>query len=77
MNELKKHLATIDPLIQNLKELGYSVFISNSGTKRVIMWSTKTHWASASFNENSETDIDRVCQRLRESIYNVSFSNAR
>lgn len=68
---------SFDSLIEKLKELGYSVFIRNSGTKKVIMWSTKTHWASASYFENSEDDLKRVCQRLKESIYNVSFSNAR
>ena len=68
---------SFDSLVENLKELGYSVFIRNSGSKKVIMWSTKTHWASASFVENSEDDLNRVCQRLKETIYNVSFSNAR
>ncbi len=68
---------SFDSLIENLKELGYSVFIRNSGRIKVIMWSTKTHWASASFNENSDDDLKRVCQRLKETIYNVSFSNAR
>jgi len=68
---------SFDSLVENLKELGYSVFIRNSGSKKVIMWSTKTHWASASFIENSESDLKRVCQRLKETIYNVSFSNAR
>lgn len=68
---------SFDSLIENLKELGYSVFIRNSGSKKVIMWSTKTHYASASFIENSESDLKRVCQRLKETIYNVSFSNAR
>lgn len=68
---------SFDSLIDKLKELGYSIFIRNSGSKKVIMWSTKTHWASASFIEDSEDDIKRVCIKLKESIYNVSFSNAR
>lgn len=68
---------SFDSLIENLKELGYSVFIRNSGSKKVIMWSTKTHWASASFVENSEDDLKRVCQRLKDTIYSVSYSNAR
>jgi len=68
---------SFDSLIDNLKELGYSVFIRNSGGKKVIMWSTKTHWASASFLDSSEDDLKRVCQRLKETIYNVSFLNAR
>lgn len=66
-----------DSLIEQLKKYGYSVFIRNSGSKKVIMWSTKTHWASASFIENSEDDLKSVCQRLKETIYNVSFSNTR
>ena len=68
---------SFDSLIKKLKELGYSVFVRNSAGKKVIMWSTKTHWASASFIENSEDDLKRVCQRLKETIYNVSFSNER
>ena len=68
---------SFDSLIENLKKLGYSVNIRNSGGKKLIMWSTKTHFASASFIENSEDDLKRVCQRLKETIYNVSFSNAR
>jgi hypothetical protein len=68
---------SFDSLIDNLKELGYSVFIKNSGNKKVIMWSTKTHFASVSFTENSADDLKRVCQRLKETIYNVSFSNER
>jgi hypothetical protein len=60
---------SFDSLISKLKELGYSVFIRNSGSKKVIMWSTKTHWASASYFENSEQDLKRVCQRLKETIY--------
>jgi len=68
---------SFDSLIEKLKELGYSVFVRNSAGKKVIMWSTKTHWASASFIENSEDDLKRVCQRLEETIYNVSFPNAR
>ena len=68
---------SFDSLIENLKKLGYSVNIRNNGGKKVIMWSTKTHWACASFIENSEDDLKRVCQRLKETIYNVSFSNAR
>lgn len=67
----------LDSLIEQLKKYGYSVFIRNSGSKKVIMWSTQTHWASASFVENSDNDLKRVCQRLKETIYNVSFSNAR
>jgi len=68
---------SFDSLIEKLKEFGYSVFIRNSGSKKVIMWSTKTHWASAPFIENSEDDLKRVCKRLKETIYNVSFSNER
>lgn len=68
---------SFDSLIEQLKEYNYSVFIRNSGSKKVIMWSTKTHWASASFLDSSEDDLKRVCQRLKETIYNVSFSNAR
>ena len=68
---------SFDSLIEKLKELGYSVFVRNSSGKKVIMWSTKTHWASASFIENSEDDLKRVCQRLKETIHNVSFSNQR
>lgn len=68
---------SFDSLIAKLKELGYSVSIRNSGSKKVIMWSNKTHWASTSYFENSEQDLKRVYQRLKESIYNVSFSNAR
>ena len=68
---------SFDSLIEQLKKFGYSVFIRNSGNKKVIMWSNKTHWASASFIENSEDDLKRVCQRLKETIYNVSFLNAR
>lgn len=75
------HIADVsvsfDSLIEQLKEYNYSVFIRNSGSKKVIMWSTKTHWASASFLDSSEDDLKRVCQRLKETIYNVSFSNAR
>ena len=68
---------SFDSLIEQLKKFGYSVFIRNSGNKKVIMWSTKTHFASASFIENSEDDLRRVCKRLKETIYNVSFSCAR
>jgi hypothetical protein len=68
---------SFDSLIEQLKEYNYSVFIRNSGSKKVIMWSTKTHWASASFLDSSEDDLKRVCQRLKETIYNVSFSNER
>ena len=60
-----------DSLIQQLKNLGYSVFIRNSGIKKVIMWSTKTHWASAAFIETSEEELARICQRLEETIYNI------
>lgn len=67
---------SFDLLIEQLKEIGYSVFIKNSGNKKVIMWSTKTHFASVSFTENSEDDLKRVCQRLKETIYNVSFTLA-
>lgn len=68
---------SFDSLIEQLKEYNYSVFIRNSGSKKVIMWSTKKHWASASFLDSSEDDLKRVCQRLKETIYNVSFSNVR
>jgi hypothetical protein len=68
---------SFDSLIEQLKKYGYSVFIRNSGSKKIIMWSTKTHWASASFVENSHDDIKRVCQRLKETIYNVSFPNVQ
>jgi hypothetical protein len=68
---------SFDSLIDKLKEFGYSVFVRNSGNKKVIMWSTKNHWASASFDENSEVDLKRVCQRLKDTIYSISFSNAR
>lgn len=67
----------IDSLIENLKELGYSFKIKNVGDHKVIMWSTKTHYASASFVENSHDDLKRVCQRLEETIYNVAFANGR
>ena len=36
----------IDLLIEKIKELGYSVKIKNVGDHKVIMWSTKNHWAS-------------------------------
>jgi len=65
-----------DSLIDNIKELGYSVCIRNSGGKKIVMWSTKKHWASASFRDSSEDDLKRVCERLKETIYNVSFKNA-
>lgn len=67
---------SFDSLIEQLKKYGYSVFIRNSGSKKIIMWSTKTHWASASFIENSHDELKRVCQRLKETIYNVSLPNA-
>ena len=68
---------TFDSLIEQLKEYNYSVFIRNIGSKKVITWSTKDHWASASFLDSSEDDFNRVCQRLKDTIYNVSFSNSR
>lgn len=74
---VKYHGFEFSTLIAKLKEFGYSVNIKESGSKIVVRWSTKTHWASASFLDSSEDDLKRVCQRLKETIYNVSFSNAR
>lgn len=74
---VKYHRFEISALIAKLKEYGYSVNIKESGSKIVVRWSTQTHCASASFIANSESDLNRVCQRLKETIYNVSFSNAR
>ena len=68
-------MKNLDSLIEQLKKCGYSVFIRNNGSKNVITWTTTTHWASASFVENSEDDLKRVCKRLQETIYNESFSN--
>ena len=68
-------MAKFDSLIDDIKELGYSVCIRNSGSKKIIMWSTKNHWASASFRDSSEDDLKRVCERLKETIYNVSFKS--
>lgn len=63
-----------DSLIEQLNNLGYAVFIRNKGDKKVIMWSTKTHSASAPFNEKSEDDLKHVCQRLEKTIYNCSHN---
>ena len=69
--------SSFDLYVEEIKKLGYSVLIRNSGSKKIIRWSTTTHWASASFVENSEDDLIRVCKRLKETVYNVSSSNAR
>ena len=66
-----KEAGYVNSLIEQLKECGFSVFIRNSGSKKIIMWSTKTHWASASLIESSENDLKRICQRLKETIYNA------
>lgn len=70
---VKYHGVEFSTLIAKLKELGYSVNIKESGGKTVVRWSTHTHCASASFLDSSEDDLKRVCQRLKETIYNVSF----
>ena len=62
----------IDSLIEQLKKCGYSIFIRSNGSKNVIIWTTTTHWASASFAENSQDDLKRVCKRLEETIYNIN-----
>lgn len=67
---------SFDSLIEKIKELGYSVLIRNSGDHKVITWSTKNHWASAPYKENSEEDLKLVCQRLKETITDVYYSNA-
>ena len=62
-------------LIEEIKELGYSVSIKNSGGHKVIMWSNKWHSASTTFTENSEDDLKRVCEKLKETIFNVFLNN--
>lgn len=64
-----------DSLIEEIKELGYSVKIKNVGDHKVITWSTYTHWASAPYKESSEEDLNLVCERLKETITDVYFSN--
>ena len=64
--------AYFNSLIEKLKELGYYVFIRNSGDHKVIIWSsTNTHWASAPFVENSEEDLKLVCEKLQLTIASV------
>ena len=68
---------SFDSLIGIIKELGYSVKIKNVGDHKVIMWSTKNHWASAPYKENSEEDLKLVCEKLQGTIYDVYYSKAR
>jgi hypothetical protein len=77
LEEKMKTREKIEPLIKKLEKRGYSVLIRNKGSKKVISWSTKTHWASASFIENSETDLKRVYQRLKETIFNYRVIGRR
>lgn len=65
----------LESCIAEIKELGYSVLIRERNGYNVIMWSTKKHWASATYKESSEDDIKRVSQRLKDTIYSASLSN--
>lgn len=58
-------------LIAKLKEYGYSVNIKESRNKIVVMWSTHTHCASTSFTRGSESDEKIVCEKLRDTFYNL------
>lgn len=60
-----------DSLIEEIKKLGYSVSIKNNGGHKVVIWSNKTHFASAPFVENSVEDLRRICEKLKETIFNV------
>lgn len=73
----KGAVSVLESCIDEIKELGYSVLIRERNGYNVIMWSTKKHWASATYKESSEDDIKRVSQRLKDTIYTASLSNER
>lgn len=63
----------LEELINKIKELGFSVIIRKRTSKTIISWSSVTTWASASYSEDSEEDMELVCNRLQETIYSVTF----
>lgn len=74
-NSLSAIIQSFEALVAKVKELGYSVRVKNACGKKVITWSTRTHFASATFDKNSESDLQLVCQKLTETTYCVSVLN--
>lgn len=60
-------------LVELVKSYGYNVAIMKSPARNVITWATNTHWASATFVDGSDADMEKVCQRLRETVYSIRF----
>ena len=56
-----------------LKEIGYNVKIRSKNNKTLVMWSNKSHMASAAFENNDKESYDLVVSRLRDTLLNAHF----
>jgi len=61
--------------VKEIKQLGYSVLIRTKNGRNIITWTTKDHWASASYNDSSVKDLTLVIERIIETI--VSFLSVK